>query len=108
MEVLTALRPERIEMAYVEGDLVGRVAWELRPVPQGTMAAYAYRGVQAMHPQSAATFARCGSTLHSVAMQVDALAGLRQDVVGEEPDGRRRSDVLARVAAEIKGLHEGD
>jgi uncharacterized protein YndB with AHSA1/START domain len=104
VEVLEAVRPERIEMEYVDGDLLGRVAWELRPEGDGTVVGYVYRGVRAAHPASAETFRRYGTRLHSVAMQADALAGLRRYVLGEQLDDQWRSDVQTQVAAGIDAL----
>ena len=104
VEVIEAVRPDRIEMDYVDGDLLGRVAWELTPRGDGTVVAYVYRGVWAAHPASAETFRRYGTRLHSVVMQADALAGLRRYVLGEPLDDRWRSEVQAQVAAGIDAL----
>jgi len=103
-EVQEVVAPSRIELAYVEGDLIGRTAWELEPDGAGTKVAYVYRGVHAEAPGSAATFARYGTRLHSVAMQVDALAGLARYIRGEPLDDDWRTDVAARMAAGVKDL----
>jgi uncharacterized protein YndB with AHSA1/START domain len=104
VEVLEVVPSSRIELAYVAGDLIGRSAWELEPDGAGTRAAYVYRGVHAEAPHSAATFSRYGTRLHSVAMQVDALAGLARYVQGEPLDDAWRAEVAARMAAGVKDL----
>jgi len=103
-EVQEMIPDRRIEFAYVEGDLIGRTAWELEPEGAGARAAYVYRGVHAEAPGSAATFSRYGTRLHSVAMQVDALAGLARYVKGEPLDDGWRADVAARMAAGVEAL----
>jgi uncharacterized protein YndB with AHSA1/START domain len=104
VEVLEMDAPRRIEFAYVDGDLIGRTAWELEPVEGGTRAAYVYRGVHATSPGSGETFARYGTRLHSVAMQVDALAGLARFVRGEPLDADWRADIRARMDAGVAAL----
>jgi len=95
---------ERIELEYTDGDLVGRTAWELEAVPDGTRAAYIYRGVHATVPESAATFARYGTRLHSTAMACDALAGLARAVAGEPLDDEWREEVQRKMAAGVSAL----
>jgi uncharacterized protein YndB with AHSA1/START domain len=103
-EVQELVPARRIELAYVEGDLIGRTAWELEPEDAGTRAAYVYRGVHAEAANSAATFARYGTRLHSVAMQVDALAGLARFINGEPLGDAWRAEVAARMAAGVEEL----
>ena len=103
-EVLALDPPRRIELAYVEGDLVGRTAWELDPVDGGTRVAYVYRGVDATSEASNATFARYGTRLHSVAMQVDALAGLARAVAGAPFDDAWRAEVRTRMDEGVAAL----
>jgi uncharacterized protein YndB with AHSA1/START domain len=107
VEVLEVAPPHRIELAYVEGDLLGRVAWELAPAAGGTDVAYVYRGVRANAATTRASFARYGTRLHSLAMREDALAGLRRLVVGvdaEFTEDAWRAGVSARVAAGVRAL----
>ena len=95
---------ERIELEYTDGDLVGRTAWELHSVDDGTLAAYIYRGVHATIEESAATFAKYGTRLHSTAMACDALAGLARAVAGEPLDDEWRAEVQRRMAARVSAL----
>ncbi len=104
VEVVEVVAPQRIELAYVEGDLIGRTAWELQPADGGTLAAYVYRGVHAEAPGAEATFSRYGTRLHSVAMHVDALAGLARFVAGEPLDDAWRVQVSDRMAAGVAAL----
>lgn len=107
VEVLAVIPPERIELAYAEGDLLGRVAWEITPLGGGTEVAYVYRGVRANSPATRASFARYGTAVHSLAMREDALAGLRRLVTGvpaEPDDGAWRARVVERVAVGIRAL----
>jgi uncharacterized protein YndB with AHSA1/START domain len=94
----------RIELEYTDGDLVGRTAWELEAVPDGTRAAYVYRGVNATVEESAATFAKYGTRLHSTAMACDALAGLARAVAGEPLDDEWRAEVRRRMTAGVSAL----
>jgi uncharacterized protein YndB with AHSA1/START domain len=106
-EVLELEPERRIELAYAEGDLIGRTAFELEAAGGGTRVAYVYRGVRANSPASAASFARYGTRLHSVAMQEDALAGLARAVGGagrELDDAAWSADVRRRVAAGVAAL----
>jgi uncharacterized protein YndB with AHSA1/START domain len=96
---------ERIELEYTDGDLVGRTAWELEAVPEGTLAKYVYRGVHATVDESAATFAKYGTRLHSTAMACDALAGLARAVAGEPFDDEWRAEVQRRMAAGVS-MHD--
>jgi hypothetical protein len=96
----------RIDLEYVEGDLLGPVGWELEPADGGTSVAYVYRGVRANAPGAAATFERYGTRLHSVAMQVDALAGLTRAVTGRPLDDAWRAEVQARMADGVARLAE--
>jgi uncharacterized protein YndB with AHSA1/START domain len=109
-EVLEIEEARRIEMAYAGGEYVGRTAWELEPVGNGTLVSYVYRGVRPMSPRSRAHFARWGTRLHSVAMREDALAGLARLLGGpgaELDDDAWRRDVARRVAAGIRTLEAG-
>jgi hypothetical protein len=99
-----AVEAGRIDLRYVEGDLVGPVGWELVPVDGGTLTAYVYRGVRAGSPGSQATFDRYGTRLHSVAMRVDALAGLARYVRGEPLDDAWRTHVADAMAAGVAAL----
>ena len=100
---VTAVRaPQRLELEYDEGDLLGTTGWELEPVPGGTRAAYVYYGVRANGPAAAASFARYGTRLHSLAMRTDALAGLVRLFGGpgaELDDAAWRARVRERMAA---------
>ena len=104
VEVTGMDRPHSIELSYVEGDLLGSAAWEVRPVGAGSVVAYVYRGVRAAHPASAETFRRYGTSLHSVAMQADALAGLARYLAGDEMDEAWHRGVRARVDKAIGEL----
>src|SRR5262249_45299272 len=95
---------ERIELEYTDGDLVGRTAWELDGVPDGTLAKYIYRGVHATVDASAATFAKYGTRLHSTAMGLDALSGLARAVAGEPLDDEWRAGVQERMARRVSSL----
>src|SRR5262249_14334089 len=79
-------------LEHTDGDLGGRTAWELEPVDDGTLAKYIYRGVHATVDESAATFAKYGTRLHSTAMACDALAGLARAVAGEPLDDEWRAE----------------
>ena len=104
VEVLDMDPLRRIELAYVDGDLVGRTAWELDADAGGTRAAYVYRGVHATSPESGQTFVRYGTRLHSVAMQVDALDGLARYVRGDPLDAEWRATVRERMDAGVAAL----
>jgi uncharacterized protein YndB with AHSA1/START domain len=100
-----ALEPgRRIDLRYVEGDLLGPVGWELEPADGGTRTAYVYRGVRANAPGAQATFDRFGLRLHNLAMHVDALAGLTRYVRGEPLDDAWRAEVAARMADGVAQL----
>jgi uncharacterized protein YndB with AHSA1/START domain len=102
---VTELEPlRRIELAYVDGDLVGRAAWELDAVDDGTNAAYVYRGVHATSDASNETFVRYGTRVHSVAMHVDALDGLVRYVQGQPLDEAWRASVRERMNAGVAAL----
>lgn len=103
-EVLEVDAPNRIEIAYVRGDLLGRSAWELERVEGGTKIAYVYRGVRANEEGSAETFRRYGTRLHSVAMQADALSGIARYIKGEPLGAEWRADVQARMTAGVQAL----
>jgi len=94
----------RSELAYVDGDLVGRAAWEIETADGGTNTAYVYRGVHATSEASGETFARYGTRLHSVAMHVDALDGLARYVRGEPLDEGWRETVRERMNAGVAAL----
>jgi hypothetical protein len=94
----------RIDLRYVEGDLLGPVGWELEEVDGGTRTAYVYRGVRAAAPGAQATFDRYGTRLHNVAMAVDALAGLTRYVRGEPLDDAWRAEVAERMANGVAAL----
>jgi len=104
VEVTELDAPNRIELAYVDGDLIGKTAWELEAADGGTRAAYVYRGVHATSEGSAATFERYGTRLHSVAMQVDALAGLARYLRGEPLDEAWVAHVHAAMDAGVAAL----
>ena len=104
VEVLEVEPLRRIELAYVDGDLVGRAAWEIETADGGTNTAYVYRGVHATSEASGETFARYGTRLHSVAMHVDALDGLTRYVRGEPLDEAWRVTVRERMNAGVAAL----
>jgi uncharacterized protein YndB with AHSA1/START domain len=104
IEVVELDPPHRIELAYTEGDLVGRAAWEVEPAAGGARTAYVYRGVHATSEESNATFARYGTRVHNVAMHVDALAGLARYLNGEPLDDAWREEVRARMSAGVAAL----
>jgi uncharacterized protein YndB with AHSA1/START domain len=104
IEVEALVPGRRIDLRYVEGDLLGPVGWELEPVDGGTRTAYVYRGVRANAPGAQATFDRYGVRLHNVAMRVDALAGLARYVQGEPLDDAWRAEVAERMAAGVTAL----
>ena len=95
---------ERIDLTYTDGDLVGTVSWELAPADGGTSVAYVYHGVRPTHARSAASFERYGTGLHSVAMQVDALAGLARFVTGQPLDDAWREQVATAMADGLAAL----
>jgi len=106
-EVLEIEEPARIELAYTGGEYVGRTAWELEEVGDGTLVAYVYRGVKPISQRGRDHFARWGTRLHSVAMKEDALAGLARILGGsgsELDDAAWRMDVRRRVVAGIRAL----
>jgi uncharacterized protein YndB with AHSA1/START domain len=103
-EVLEVDAPNRYEIAYVSGDLIGRAAWELEAVDGGTKVAYVYRGVRPNEEGSANTFRRYGTRLHNVAMQADALSGIGRYIRGEPLDAEWRADVQARMTAGVSAL----
>lgn len=69
----------RIDLRYIEGDLLGPVSWEFVPHGTATVVRYVLHGVQ---PNSVATrqsFAQGrGVSAHSETMQRDAFTGLRR------------------------------
>jgi len=106
-EVLEVEPERRIELAYAEGDLLGRTAFELEPARGGTRVAYLYRGVRANSAASAASFARYGIRLHSIAMREDALAGIARLLGGpgaELDDAAWAARVRQRVEAGVAAL----
>jgi len=99
-----SLTPERrIDLHYVEGDLVGPVGWELEPVDAGTLTAYVYRGVQPTNPRAAASFERFGLRVHNLAMQA-TLDGLSRHVRGEQLGVAWRAEVAERIAQGVARL----
>lgn len=104
VEVKEVVRPARIELEYIDGDLVGRAAWEVSLEDGGTRVAFVYRGVRANSDAAAATFARYGTRLHSLAMQVDALAGLARYLAGEPLDDAWRAEVDQKMARGVAAL----
>ena len=109
-EVVAVEAPVRIELAYAGGEYVGRTAWELEAVGDATRVAYVYRGVRPNSPRAREHFARWGTSLHAVAMQEDALAGLARLLGGpgaELDDEAWRRDVRERVTAAVRGLERG-
>lgn len=105
--VLEVEAPTRIELGYTGGEYIGRTAWELAELPNSTLVAYVYRGVQANSSKAADHFARWGTRLHAVAMREDALAGLARIFGGpgaDLDDEAWRRDVRRRVAAGIRAL----
>ena len=99
-QVMDVDEPRRIELSYVSGDLLGRVAWELEPTPEGTRVSFVYRGVRPNSPAAEANFRHFGTRLHSISMREDAFAGLAHHVAGTRADLDEeswRAHVLARV-----------
>jgi uncharacterized protein YndB with AHSA1/START domain len=99
--------PGWLELEYDGGDLLGTVGWELEAVEGGTRVAYVYYGVQPNGPAAADTFARHGTSFHSLAMREDALAGLVRLFGGagsEVSDDVWRRQVRARMAAGTAAL----
>jgi uncharacterized protein YndB with AHSA1/START domain len=99
--------PRRLELEYDEGDLLGTTGWELADVPGGTRVAYVYYGVRPDAPSAAASFARYGTRLHSLAMREDALAGLVRLLGGagrELDDAAWRARVRERMTSGIAAL----
>jgi len=106
VEVTGVVPHERVDLTYTDGDLVGTVSWDLAPADGGTSVAYVYHGVRPTHARSAASFERYGTGLHSVAMQVDALAGLGRYVTDAPLDDAWRETVAENMAAGLAALPE--
>jgi uncharacterized protein YndB with AHSA1/START domain len=103
IEVESLVPERRIDLQYVEGDLVGPVGWELEPVDGGTLTAYVYRSVRPTNPRVAGSFERFGLQVHNLAMQV-ALDGLSRHVRGEPLDEAWRAEVAERMAQGVARL----
>ncbi len=106
-QVMDVDEPNRLELSYISGDLLGRTAWELEPVPEGTRVSFVYRGVRANAAAAESSFRHFGTRLHSVGMREDAFAGLARYVAGARSDlddEAWRAHVTARVAAAIHEL----
>ena len=104
-EVRSVTPPHRIDLAYVDGDLLGDTAWELDTDEGATTVAYRYLGVRPNAETSRRSFARWGTELHSLAMQLDALAGLeRYLTTGAVADDAWRADVGRQVADGLRGM----
>lgn len=105
---VTAVRaPRRLELEYDEGELLGTTGWELAEAPGGTRVAYVCYGVRPNAAAAAASFARYGTRLHSLAMREDGLAGLVRLLGGpggELDDAAWRVRVRARMTAGIAAL----
>lgn len=89
IEVRGLVPNRRIDLEYVEGDLLGPVRWEFLPDGDGTRVRYAYLGVRPNTDSTRASFASGRSlALHSQVMQEDAFAGLRRILEdGGDPSG---------------------
>jgi nitroreductase/uncharacterized protein YndB with AHSA1/START domain len=78
-EVMELQPWRRIELRYVEGDLLGPVSWELTQRDGATLVRYAYHGVQ---PNSAAMrqafTSERGLQMHSDVMQNEVFPGMRR------------------------------
>jgi nitroreductase len=83
IEVRGLVPYRRIDLEYVEGDLLGPVCWEFLADGTETRVRYAYRGVRPNSEYTRASFASGRSlALHSQVMQEDAFAGLRRILEG--------------------------
>jgi len=79
VEVTGLIAERRIDLAYVDGDLLGPVRWELTPQDGATRVRYAYRGVRPNSPYTEQSFASGRSLrLHAESMRDDAFAGIRR------------------------------
>ena len=107
VQVMDVDEPNRIELSYIAGDLLGRTAWELERVPEGTRVSYVYRGVRANSAGTESSFRHFGTRLHSICMREDAFVGLARYVTRARTDlddQAWREHVTARVAAGIQEL----
>jgi uncharacterized protein YndB with AHSA1/START domain len=79
IEVESLVPEQRIDLRYVEGDLVGPVGWEFETAKGGTRTAYVYRGVNPTNANAASGFEQHGLRIHNQAMQA-TLDGLQRFV----------------------------
>jgi nitroreductase len=89
IEVRGLVPSRRIDLQYVEGDLLGPVRWEFLREGDGTRVRYAYLGITPNSDYTRASFASGRSlALHTQVMQEDAFAGLRRILEGSgDPTG---------------------
>ncbi|MFI5366451.1 MAG: nitroreductase family protein, partial [Candidatus Binatia bacterium] len=77
---VTELQPwRRIDLRYVEGDLLGPVSWELTQRDGATLVRYAYHGVQPnSEPMREAFTSGRGLQMHSNVMQNEVFPGMHR------------------------------
>jgi hypothetical protein len=68
----------RIELRYVEGDLLGPLTWEFDERGDATRVRHVYRGVCANSPRAERALAGDGLRRHGAALHADAFAGMRR------------------------------
>jgi nitroreductase len=68
----------RIELRYVEGDLLGPLWWEFDERGDATRVRHVYRGVCANSPRAERALAGDGLRRHGAALHADAFAGMRR------------------------------
>lgn len=79
VEVVRLEPYRRIEVRYVDGDLLGPVCWELDEHAGGTRVRHLYRGVRPNGANAERSFAsRAGVDRHREALQAAVLAGMRR------------------------------
>lgn len=91
----------RIDLEYVEGDMLGPVRWEFLAEGDSTRVRYVYAGVRPNSDYTRASFASGRSLrLHTQVMQEDAFAGLRRILEGGgDPSGSDLFEALHTQSA---------
>jgi uncharacterized protein YndB with AHSA1/START domain len=107
IEVESLVAGRRIDLRYVEGDLIGPVAWEIEPVDDGCRTAYVYRGVHPTNDRAARSFERFGLSVHNLAT-VMAIEGLGRYVRGEPLGDDWRAEVSDRMVRGVAELAKRD